>query len=137
MVTSGVLNLRIYGVLSNVRTSNVFLADSPPPGTAYCCRSVLLMCKGRSAAVIHFQVQTAAVQSHFNTNCLRSHKGACAPQLTPPVPALQCHVSSGTHKIAATLPASDQQNTPPRTERCFSGQLVAIAFLTSLKKKGT
>lgn len=48
-----------------------------------CCRAVL-MCRD---AVIHFQVQAAAVQSHFNTNCLRSHKCACARQLTPPVPA--------------------------------------------------
>lgn len=48
-----------------------------------CCRAVL-MCRD---AVIHFQVQAAAVQSHFNTNCLRSHKCACARQLTSPVPA--------------------------------------------------
>lgn len=34
-------------------------------------------------AVIHFQVQAAAVQSHFNTNCLLPDKGACALPLTP------------------------------------------------------
>lgn len=34
-------------------------------------------------AVIHFQVQAAAVQSHFNTNCFLPDKGACALPLTP------------------------------------------------------
>lgn len=55
-----------------------------------CYRSVL-MCRHASsvqgAPLIHFQVQSAAVQSHFNTNCFRTDKCACALQLTPPVSA--------------------------------------------------
>lgn len=41
----------------------------------------------QGAPVIHFQVQLAAVQSHFNTNCFRPDKCACALRLTPPVSA--------------------------------------------------
>lgn len=87
------------------------------------------------AAVIHFQVQTAAVQSHFNTNCLRSHKGACARQLTPPVPALQCHVSSGTHKIASFSPSFGTSKIHPSNRALFPGRLVLIAFLYPSGKK--
>ena len=58
-----------------------------------CYQSELaLMCvwhvsREQGAPVIHFQVQLAAVQSHFNTNCFRPDKCACALRLTPPVSA--------------------------------------------------
>lgn len=39
----------------------------------------------QGARLFHFQVHSAAVQSHFNTNCFLPDKYACALRLTPPV----------------------------------------------------
>lgn len=92
--------------------------------------SLGLMCRRasreRGAALIHFQVQAAAVQSHFNTNCFLPDKCACAPRLTPPVSAcgatlvaVDTNTSCSPHLKRGKTPQPRPISEPSRSRACL------------------
>ncbi|XP_019939784.2 protein disulfide-isomerase [Paralichthys olivaceus] len=73
------------------------------------------VCARSREQLIHFQVHSSTVQSHFNTNCFRPDKCACAPRPTPPVSACGATlVAVDTKHQPLSQPLDEEETVKPR-----------------------
>lgn len=99
----------------------------------------LLGCSVSWRPTFHFQVQPAVVQSHFNTNCFRPHKCACALKLTPlRFSACTATLVAVDTKIPAALPTLNKKTKNSQTDTNLSTNprpFPSAALASVIKKK--